>query len=90
MKKAKSLLYSLDVIFATLLILIQLKLVGGITYPDQADFVGFLINCRTVIFVVFIICIIMTITIRWIYNDVKEDINYLHTRISELEKKVDR
>lgn len=89
MKKAKNLLYTLDGVLLIIFCVLSFKLTDSFEYPRQEHYVEYLLDLRRIIAVAFVICVITTVAVKWICDDIKEELLYLNSRISELEKKVE-
>ncbi len=90
MKKAKTLLYILDGVLLIIFCVLSFKLTGFFEYPRQEHYVEYLLDLRRIIMTAFIICMIVTMAVKWTCDDIREEILYLNSRISELEKNIEK
>ena len=88
-KKAMYVFYSLAVASFLLLAAVQLKLWGSFEYPEQADYVSFLVRCRTAAIPVFLMSVAVTVALRCLYHDISGEISFLESRIAKLEKNIE-
>lgn len=90
MKKAKTLLYILDGVLLIIFCVISFKLSGSFEYPRQEHYVEYLLDLRRIMAVAFVICVITTLAVKWICDDIREELLYLNSKLSEIEKKIEK